>query len=170
MKDQVAVKGFKWDLEVLDVDGSVIERETNNNLIPSAGMNFLVRAPFGDVSPISTFYLGLFRGNYVPSPGTTAADIPSNMIEFVDYAETARPAWDRSFNNSASMDNNMSKASYTATQDRTIYGAFLVSEPGKGGNTGLVLSCVRFASPKQVSVGQTINLTGGITYVSTNVI
>lgn len=166
----IGVDGFKWTLDVLDVSGKVIDSETNKNLIPLAGMSFLVRAPFGDATPITTFYLGLYRGNYVPSASTVAADIPTNMNEFIDYSEAQRPLWDRAFDGVSSMDNSTAKASFTVTQDRTIYGAFLVSSSGKGSNGGLVLSCVRFASPKQVTAGQTINLSGGLTYVSTNVI
>lgn len=170
MKDTIGVEGFKWNTQILDAEGNEISNDTDCNLIPFAGMDFLVRAPFGDVTPITTFYLGLFRGNYVPSVGTTAADIPTGMVEFVDYSEEVRPVWDRLFNGNSSMDNSASKATYTVTQDRTIYGAFLVSRPDKGGNNGLVLSCVRFASPKTVTAGQTVNLSGGITYVSTNII
>lgn len=170
MKEDLKVKGFEWTLEVANEDGSIAHKETQHNLIPSQGMAFLVRAPFGDTAPISTFYLGLFRGNYIPSPATTALDIPANMNEFIDYSEAQRPLWSRSFDDNSSMDNSASKASFTVTQDRTIYGAFLVSDSTKGGNSGLILSCVRFASPKPVSAGQTVNLSGGLTYVSTNVI
>lgn len=170
MIDSLAVKGFQWTLEIKEADGSVAHKETRFNLIPSQGMDFLVRTPFGDVSPVSTFYLGLFRGNYVPSPATSATDIPTNMNEFIDYSEAQRPLWDRTFSAPSSMDNATSKASFTITQDRTIYGAFLVSSPVKGGNSGLLLSCVRFSSPKPVSVGQVVELSGGLTYISTNVI
>lgn len=170
MGEYVGVNGFVWDTEIVDADGKPVSRSREHNLIPADGLAFLVRAPFGDVAPISAFYLGLFRGNYVPTDSTKAADIPGNMIEFIDYAEAQRPTWERAFDGAASMDNLTTKASFTVTQDRTIYGAFLVSEATKGGNSGLVLSCVRFASPKPVSAGQTINLSGGLTYIPTNVI
>ena len=117
-----------------------------------------------------TFFLGLFRGNYVPSAGTTATDIPTNMIEFIDYSETIRPQWVRELTGIATFDNAVTKAEFTVTNDRTIYGAFLVSDSMKGGNNGLLLSCVRFSTPKAVSAGQTVKLYGGITYTSTNII
>lgn len=170
MSEQIEVKGFQWDLEILSEQGEVTHKESQHNLIPTQGMDFLVRSPFGDTAPISTFYLGLFRGNYIPTPATSAVDIPTNMNEFVEYSEAERPLWERSFAAPSSMDNAASKASFTITQDRTIYGAFLVSDPTKGGNSGLVLSCVRFASPQTVTAGQVVNLSGGLTYISTNVI
>lgn len=170
MKGTLGVKGFTWQLQIKDKDGHEVDEETKANLIPTVGMNFLVRSPFGDVTPESTFYLGLFRGNYIPSPGSTSADIPSGMVEFIDYSEAQRPLWDRSFTGQAGMDNSISKATFTVTQDRTIRGAFLVSKADKGGSTGLLLSVVRFATPKDVSAGQEISLSGGVIYVSTNVI
>lgn len=170
MLDNTLKPGFVWNLEIANPDGSIVERETKLNLIPSDGLDFLIRAPFGDVTAVSTFYLGLFRGNYIPSPSTTAADITTNMIEMVDYSETVRPEWQRDLTGIATFDNAVNKAEFTITQDRTVYGAFLVSNSVKGGNNGLVLSCVRFASPKPVSAGQTVKLYGGITYTSTNII
>lgn len=165
----VGVNGFEWNLVIREGD-RIISHDVMLNKIPSAGMAFLVRAPFGDVSPITSFYLGLFQGDYIPSDSTTAADIPGNMNEFVAYAEEQRPLWDREFDGSATMDNANNKARFTPEQDRVIRGAFLCSEPTKGGNSGLVLSCVRFPSPKQVYAGQTAELYGGLTYIGTNVI
>lgn len=170
MQGEIKINGFQWKLEVVNPDGTVVDSEAQHNLIPAAGLDFLIRSPFGDVSQISTFYLGLYRGNYIPSPNTTASDIPSNMNEFVDYSETNRPEWQRQLEGVATMDNLTNKAEFTVTQDRTIHGAFLVSNATKGGNSGLLLSCVRFASPKQVTAGQTVKLAGGVTYTSTNII
>lgn len=170
MLDNVLKPGFIWNLEIVNPDGSVAEQGVYHNLIPSDGLDFLIRAPFGDVAPVSTFFLGLFRGNYVPSAGTTATDIPTNMIEFIDYSETIRPQWVRELTGIATFDNAVTKAEFTVTNDRTIYGAFLVSDSMKGGNNGLLLSCVRFPTPKAVSAGQTVKLYGGITYTSTNII
>lgn len=170
MKSQVSTKGFEWTIEVSNEDGSIASSETHWNLIPFDGLNFLIRSPFGDVAAIPTFYLGLFRGNYIPSGGTKASDIPTNMIEFVDYSEASRPTWEKVLTGVSTFDNNLNKAGFTVTADRTVYGAFLVSDSVKGGNNGLVLSCVRFASPKALSVGQTVKLYGGITFSSSNII
>lgn len=166
MYEQAKIHGFEWSLQIVNADGSIACEETKCNIIPSDGLSFLARAPFGDVTPISTFYLGLFRGNYIPTFESSALDIPGAMNEMVDYSEPNRPEWVRSLNGIATMDNVNSKAEYTITQDRTIYGAFLVSSATKASNTGLLLSCVRFSSPKQVTAGQTVTLAGGLTYTS----
>lgn len=165
MSDLNMVKGFLWDVTIRDPDGEVVSHSQDFNRIPAAGLAFLIRAPFGDVSPISTFYQGLFLGDYIPSDSTSAADIPSNMQEFIDYSELERPLWERAYEAPASMDNVASKAVFTATQGRLIRGGILVSDPTKGGNNGLVLSCVRFATAKPVDPGQRIEVIAGITYV-----
>lgn len=170
MKDSLKISGFEWDLQIVNPDGSIAIEEKNKNTIPSDALNFLMRTPFGDKQPISTFYLGLYRGNYIPTPNTTAADIPTAMNEFVEYSQESRPEWQRKLEGVATMNNLSEKAEFTVTQDRTIYGAFLVSSQVKGTANGLVLSCVRFSSPKQVTAGQLVRLAGGLTYTSTNVI
>lgn len=170
IQEKLLPKGFQWTLEVINEDGSTAEKETEWNLIPASGLGFLIRSPFGDVPPIPNFYLGLFRGNYIPTPSTTSADIPSNMVEFVDYSEITRPEWVKALVGTATFDNLASKAEFTVTQDRTIYGAFLVSDGVKGGNSGLLLSCVRFPTPKTVTAGQTVKLSGGLTYASASLI
>lgn len=170
MSECVGVNGFVWNTTIVGVDGEVVDRFTTKNVIPAEGMAFLVRSPFGDVSPISTFYLGLFRGDYIPGGSSKASDIPGNMIECIDFEEAARPLWDRAFNGVATMDNEGSKAEFTFTQDRLIHGAFLVTDPVKGSGNGMLLSCVRYPSPKQVYAGQKATLSGGLTYISTNVI
>lgn len=162
--------GFEWCLEVVNADGTVASRDIQQNLIPTDGLDFLLRSPFGDVSTVSRFYLGLYRGNYIPSPGAKSSDIPGNMLEFVDYAESTRPEWRRAHTGPGSLDNIGDKAEYTVTQDRTLYGAFLVSDNIKGEGNGLLLSCVRWPSPKEVTTGQTIRLSGGLTYTSSSII
>lgn len=164
--ENLRIKGFVWELKILDENGVVIDSEKKHNLIPNEGLDFLIEAPFGLSAPIHNFYLGLYRGNYMPNQNTKASDIPSNMIEMTDYSELARPLWDKTKQSGPSIDNLSNKAEFTITQDRTIYGAFLVSSDVKGGSGGVVLSCVRFSSPKNVTSGQTLNLSGGIMYTS----
>lgn len=166
MKETAFIDGFKWNLEVVNCDGTIAASETVHNLIPLAALNHLIRAPFGDTPPVSDFYLGLFRGNYIPSDLATAADIPTAIDEFVDYEESTRPLWDKQLQADNSYDNLDRKAEFTITQDRTIYGALLCSSPVKGGNEGLLLSVVRFSSPRPVTAGQTVRLSGGLTYRS----
>lgn len=165
MKAGVGVNGFVWDFTILDAHGNPIEKERKHNLIPGDGLAFLLRSPFGDIAPINSFYIGLFTANYIPAGSSKATDIPINMGEFTAYTQATRPAWARTFNGSDSYHNDGNKAEFTFQQNATILGAFLVSESTKGSGDGLLLSCVRFASPKIVEAGQTSQAAASLTYI-----
>lgn len=170
MTDQIRVLGFRHELEIIDLaTGEVIDREVKYNRIPQAGLDFLMLAPFGDTPSIGAFYCGLYRNNFVADGNTTAADIPANMGEFVDYSESTRPLWNRDYA-PGTLDNFASKARFTPTQDATIYGSFLCSNQAKGSGSGLLLSVVRFSTVKQLTAGQEANLVAGLTYIPTNTI
>jgi hypothetical protein len=169
--DGLKILGFRHELEIIEIaTGRVVEREVKLNRIPQAGIDFLIQAPFGDVPPVATWYCALFRNNVLPDANTSAADLPSVLGEFVDYSEATRPLFVRAYNSAGLMDNAASKAIFTPTADRSIYGSVIVSNPVKGSNTGLVLSAVRFSTVKQVSAGLEAKLVCGLTYIPTNVI
>lgn len=170
-KDTLKILGFRYELEIVDLaTGAVVDREVQYNRIPQAGIDFLIQAPFGDTPPVANFYCGLFTKNFVSSAGTTAADIPVNMGEFVNYSEATRPLWARTYDGAGTYDNFANKAVFTPTQDVTVYGSFIVSNQTKGANSGLLLSVVRFSTVKSLSAGQEARLVCGLTYIPTNVI
>lgn len=167
--DALKILGFRHDLEIIDLaTGEVIDRETQYNRIPQAGIDFLIQSPFGDTPAIGQFYCGLFKNNFVPAAGTSAADIPAVMGEFVDYAEATRPLWERGYNGAGTLSNQASKAIFTPTVDATVYGTFIVANPTKGSNTGPLLSVARFSTVKQLSVGLEARLVCGLTYIPSN--
>lgn len=169
--DELKVLGFRYELELIDkATGEVVDREVRYNRIPQAGIDFLIQAPFGDVPTVGTFHCFLFKNNFVASAGTTAADIPSAMGEFVDYSEATRPVWGRAYNGAGTLDNSGAKAVFTPTVDAVVYGAGIVSNSAKGSNTGLLLSVVRFSTTKQLTAGLESKLTCGLTYIPTNAV
>lgn len=166
MNDHLKVLGFRHVLELIDPKtGEVLDREEVVNRIPQAGIDFLMQAPFGDVAAVPNFYCGLFRNNFIPVAGTTAADIPTAMGEWVDYSEGTRPLWDRAYNGAGTYDNTLSKAVFTPTADANLYGSFICSSAEKGGNTGLLISVARFSTVKPVSTGVEARLSCGLTYL-----
>ena len=165
------ILGFRHELEIYDKKtGIVISREVKLNRIPQVGIDFLIQAPFGDVAPIPNFYCGLFRNNVLPAEGMTAADIPSVLGEFTEYSEATRPEWLRVYNDAGSYYNTDAKAEFTATAERDITGSFIVSNPVKGSNTGLLLSVVRFSTVKEISPEHPGRLSVGLTYIPTNIL
>lgn len=169
--DGLRILGFRHQFELFDkATGELIHQEVKYNRIPQAGIDFLIQTPFGDQPPIPNFYCTLFTNNVVPDAAMTAASIPSVLGEFVDYDETTRPEWVKTYNNASTYDNTANKAVFTPNADRAVYGSIIVSNPVKGSNTGLLLSVVRFDTVKNVSNGLEAKLVCGLTYIPTNII
>ena len=169
MNDGVELNGFVWDVAIVDADGRPTDRSRTKNRIPNSALQHLIGAPFGLSSPVTEFYIGLFRGDFLPNAGTGASDIPS-MQEMIDYQSLTRPEWNYTLVPPSTLDNSASVAEITFTQDRTIRGGFIVSSNVKGDGTGMMLSVVRFTTPHEVKAGQTARIATGLTYVSTSLI
>lgn len=170
MNDCIVIQGFKYLFQLFNPDGTEVARVEGCNLIPQEGLSFLLRAPFGDVPPISAFYCGLWRGNVIPSTGLKADDIPGTLQEFVGYSETTRPIWNREHDGVGTLDNASAQAEFNFTQAATLRGSLLVSDSTKGGNSGLLLSCFRFPEPMPAVAGQRGLLTTGVAYVPSSIV
>lgn len=169
--DGLKVLGFRHEFEQFDArTGEVLHREVKFNRIPQQGIDFLIQSPFGDVAAIPNFYCALFRENVLPTADMTAADLPSVLGEFTEYSEATRPSWDRLYNGAGTWSNAESRAIFTATVERDIYGSVIVSNPVKGSNTGLLLSIVRYATVKKISPEHPGRLFCGLTYIPTNLL
>lgn len=164
----VIKQGFEYEFRIRGKSGRIVDSWRQHNLVPASGLAFLARTPFGESAPIASFYVGLFLGNYTPTAGSSAADIPSAMAELTAYSQSERPLWDRVYD-SGTHTNDASPAEFTLTQDVVIRGAFLVSSAIKGGNAGTLLSVLRQPSPKSVYAGSTIEVVASLTYLPTSI-
>ncbi len=144
--------------EIVCPDGTVLAGPPVHNLVPTVGVQHLVGLVRGTGTVIPQWYIGLYEGNFVPSAGTTAADLQSLAGETQVYSELTRPVWADSDDGAGSIDNFASRAEFTFTADRRVYGAFLVSDEVKGGNSGTLLSIARFPSPYDVPAGAKFRL------------
>lgn len=165
MSTSVLGTGFRYDCSILLPDGELIEF-TDFNILPQSGVDHIAGLLRGDgTSPISSWYVGIFEGNFVPVPGTTSADLPA--IECTAYSGSNRPVWTNSYDGVSVIDNLNSKAVFNMTAPKTIYGAFIVSNSTKAGNVGTLLSIARFSSPKVLDSGTQFGVTAGITLIPT---
>ena len=167
MNSMYGTRGFTYQLACFDGDGREAWVEEWDNLIPTAGLDFLAQVPFGGASPISNFYVGLFDKNYIPQDSAASADLPLVIGEFVGYEEAARPQWARQYN-SGTHSNASGPAVFTVSPGvtRTLYGGFVCSAEAKGGNSGLVVSVGRFDNPREVYPDQRLELTVSIAFVA----
>lgn len=150
--------GGRFDGEIIR-KGKVIEKFSDRNLVVNEGLNSLLDIMFHASTQVTTWYLGVFEGNYTPVSSVTAATIASAATESTAYSSATRPEYVEAAAASQSITNSASRASFTFNATKTIYGAFLISNNTKSGTTGTLFSAARFASSKAVESGDELLLT-----------
>ena len=130
--------------------GRVIDEWEDHNLVVNEGLDSLLNIMFHGSTQITTWYMGVFEGNYTPVSTVTAATITSASTECTAYTSSTRPAYDEAAASSQSITNSASRASFVFNATKTIYGAFLVSTSTKSGTSGTLFSAARFSSSKSV--------------------
>lgn len=131
-------------------NGEVIDRWEDHNLVVNEGLNSILGVNFHGDTQITTWYIGLFEGNYTPVAGVTAATITSASTECTAYDETTRVAYNEAAAASQSITNSANKATFTFNATKTIYGAFLASASAKSATSGTLMSAARFSASKSV--------------------
>lgn len=140
--------------------GEVIDDFYEDNLVVDEGLNALLDIMFHGSTQVTTWYLGVFEGNYTPVAGINAAGIASASTETnAAYDETTRPAFVEAAASSKVTTNAASRATFTFNATKTIYGAFLISDNTKGGTSGTLFSAARFGTSKAVVSGDQLLLT-----------
>jgi hypothetical protein len=140
-------------------DGWVIEEFEDHNLVVNEGLNALLNIMFNGSTQITTWYLGIFEGNYTPVATVTAATIASASTESTAYTSATRPEYVEAAASSQSITNSANRASFVFNATKTIYGAFLISNATKSGTSGTLFSAARFSSSKAVESGDELLLT-----------
>lgn len=157
--------GFEYTVERI-VRGVVVEREVTHNLMPVEGINHVLGAALKGGTQVPTWYIGLYSGNYTPLSTDLAATFPSLAGELTTYDEATRREWVEGSVVSGALDNLASRAEFTSSADATVYGGFISSNSTKGGTGGVLLSAVRFSSPKAFNAGEILRVTAGFTFTS----
>lgn len=157
--------GFEYLIETL-VNGVVVDSEVVHNLMPGEGIDHLLSVALKGGTQVATWYVGLFEGNYTPSSSEVMTTFPGLAAETTTYDEAGRVTWVEGAVVSGSVNNSASRAEFTSNANKTIYGGFIASNQTKGSTTGVLLSVVRFASPKSFEVGTVLRVTGGFTLTS----
>lgn len=139
--------------------GELIDATDDSNLVVNEGLNHLLDVVFHAGTPVGTWFLGLFEGNYTPIATLTAATLPAASTESVAYTESTRQEYNEGAASGQSTTNAANKATFTINATKNIYGAFLVSNSTKGGTSGVLFSAARFAAPKSVAVDDQLLLT-----------
>lgn len=157
--------GFSYVIETI-VGGLVVDAEEVHNLMPMEGLNHTLGVLLNNGVQASSWYIGIYEGNYTPTGSETAASIASAATETTAYAETTRVAFVGAAPLAGTMSNAASRAEFTLNADKTIYGGYMISSAAKGAVSGVLLSLVRFSSPKVLQAGSILRVTAGVTFAS----
>lgn len=160
--------GFLWSRRVLGPDGLPLgDWKHQHNLLPIEMLQHVMMVVFKAGTQVPTWYLAPYEGNYTPVPTEIGATFAASTTETTAYQETTRQAWACGNPVAGALDNTANMATYTNfSAAKTIYGGGLLSTSVKGGNTGVLASLVRFASPDQVPAGGTYQLVAALALAS----
>ena len=157
--------GVNYTIEVIR-GGAVVDSETVHNLMPEEGRNHAVSVITKGTTQVPTWYIGLFEGNYVPVDSDKASTFPTSATECTAYLPATRVEFVEGAVAAGVVENTASRAEFTATAAKTIYGAFLVSAQAKGAITGVLMSAARFTAPKALQIDDVLRVTASFSLTS----
>lgn len=163
--NSTAAIGFTYTVDHYRA-GKLLASDTEHNLIPTQGLNHALGVLLKGDTQVSSWYIGLFEGNYTPTPTATGATIVALSTESTAYTEATRQAWVGGAVANGAVTNEDNRAAFTINATKTIYGGFMVSSPVKGASSDFLLSAVRFSSPKNVEAGDILRVRAAFTNVS----
>lgn len=162
------IVGSKWDFECYDKDGNLKWAEYDRpNIVTHEGLDFLLNVMFHGTAAVATWYIAPVETDTEAAATMTYA-VPV-FTEWDGYSEAARQAFNEAAASSQAITNSANKATFTSSETKTLYGAFLC-----GGGTdattmndtagGGTLFCYsKFSSSKPVESGDTFKVTCTIT-------
>ena len=160
-----ASAGATYTIEVIR-GGAVVDSETVHNLMPEEGRNHAVSVITKGATQVPAWYIGLFEGNYVPVDSDKASTFPTSATECTAYLPATRVEFVEGAVAAGVVENTASRAEFTATAAKTIYGAFLVSAQAKGAITGVLMSAARFTAPKVLQIDDVLRVTASFSLTS----
>ena len=121
------------------------------NIIPTEGLQYIIGAALGGVTPSTGFYLAPFSGNVTPTSALTAATFSTTLTEFIQYTVTSRLQWVAGAPVSGAISNSASPAAFTmatGVANQTLYGAGLLTSSVQNGTTGSCVAATLFSFPR----------------------
>lgn len=166
MMHELTKAGFVYLIEEIR-NGEVVYREEAHNILPVQGVNHLLGVLAAGETQVSAWYLMLYENDYVPVSSDTAATFPVIAAESVAYVNPTRHELVFGPPTAGTLSNTDNRAEVEFNSSRIIRGGGIISTPAKGSTAGILLSAVRFSSPRQVDANTILRVTAGIQIVST---
>ena len=152
-----------FEIKIKHANGDVEPVEIADNIVVNEGLNHILDVVLHAATQITTWYVGIFEGNYTPVSTDVGTNIATNSTESTAYTEGTRQEYVEAAPSSQSITNSASPATFSINATKTIYGAFLISNSTKGGATGTLLAAARFATSRAVVSSDQILVTYTIT-------
>ena len=139
--------------------------EQSPNLLPDQGIFHMLDVTFHQTTPVATWYLALYGGNYTPTAGLTAANFATTALENTNtaegYTETTRREWVEGAATGSGANNLNSPALFTfaTATSVNIHGAALLSNNVRGTTAGILMSATKFPTVRNFQNGDTFSLT-----------
>jgi hypothetical protein len=140
----------------------VVDHDITRNLVTNEGLDAILDIMFHADTQITTWYVTIVETNTAPAAGLTYA-VPT-YTESTAYDEGTRPEYVEAAASGQSMDNSASKAQFTISATKTIYGSSLVgggSAPTTKADTaggGTLFCYALYASSKAVVDDDVLNV------------
>lgn len=155
-----ATMGFKYRVKEFDPAGRLISETENFNLIPIEGLNHIIETTLKNGTPFPSLYVGLYEGDYTPTPSDVMATFPAAATELTAYTSTTRPALVLGSVSGGQVSNEGNETEFVGnTNGKVVRGGFVCASATKGGTTGPLLSAVKFPSPKNLDAGGKLEVT-----------
>lgn len=158
--------GFVYHLECVSPNGEVLWQERWENVIPNQGRDYILTTALLGGAQLSSWFVGLYEGNYTPQATDTMATFVALATEITTYAEAARPPLVAAPLAAGLFANSVTRAEFTFNALKTVRGGFISSASVKGGVSGVLLSAVLGSSPKTVAAGEILRVTTGLSLVT----
>ena len=159
--------GFTYRVEVLDRHtGEVVSSETAHNLMPDVGVHHTLDVLMNGAAQVTQWYLLPYGNTYTPQRVDTAATFPTLAGEITTYPGSTRPAIETGAATGGSVTNSSNRVELSFPALTTVQGAAIISTPTKGAAAGILLSAVKFPSPKIVDSDSILRVLVGIEFVS----
>jgi hypothetical protein len=138
-------------------NGKLIDKWEEKNIVVNEGLNYLLGSALSADTPSTSWFIGLFEGNYTPGANDTLATFPAAATECTAYTEVNRVAWVDAGAASQAITNSASKANFTMNATKNVYGAFICN--ANTGATGKLFAASKFAAMRPVISGDIILVT-----------
>lgn len=142
--------------------GRRIHVEKTPNRMPLEGIHHMEAVTMLEAAQVAAWYLGLYGNDYAPQANDVMATFPALAGEVTTYENATRHLLVNGNPVAGVISNAANRTEVVASVDVVVRGGFIASAPSKGATSGVLLSAVRFASPRDMKAGDVLRVTAGL--------